>query len=180
MASLSRILPAALALAGGMATGAAQAQQQPPTYHYFEAGFSSGLMSVSADSDHIGADGWMVGYRFNKNVGVQATGFSANTPFHQKLAGDGTPLYDFARYAGVQVVGYIPATSSWDIYGAVGVGRSIYGTAQPGFGNTSKTDGVIEGGLRWQVFQHFATSIELVRVLDAQSTYAALRAEVNF
>jgi len=180
LASISRILPASLALAGGIATGAAHAQAQPPTYHYFEAGFSSGLMSVSAAADHIGADGWMVGYRFNKNIGVQAAGYSANTPFHQKLATDGTPLYDFARYVGVQVVGYIPATSSWDILGAAGVGRSTYGTAQPGFGNTTKTDGLIEAGLRWQVFQHFAASFELERVLDAQSTYGGLRAEVNF
>ena len=168
-----------LALAGGLAAGAAQAQQ-PPTYRYFEAGVSGGLMSVSADSDHIGADGWMIGYRFNKNIGVQAAGFSANAPFHQKLATDGTPLYDFARYAGVQVVGYIPATSFWDIYGAVGVGRSIHGTAQPGYGNLDKTDGVIEGGVRWQMFDHFAVSAELVRVLDAQSTFGALRAAVNF
>ncbi len=178
MASLSRFLPTSLALAGSLGIGAVQAQ--PPVYNYFEAGFSSGLMSVSADSDHIGADGWMVGWRFNKNVGVQVAGFSANTPFHQKLQSDGTPLYDFSRYVGAQVVGYIPATSSWDIFGSAGVGRSTYGTAQPGFGNTTKTDGIVETGLRWQVFQHFAASVQLTRVLDAQSTYAGLRAAVNF
>jgi len=166
-----------LVLAGGLGCGAAHGQ---PATSYFQAGVSGGLMSIAADPDHTGSTGWMVGYRFNKDVGVQVTGFGANTPFHQKPAADGTPLYDFARYVGVQGVGYIPATAYWDLYGALGVGRSSYGTLQAGHGGRSKTDGVVEAGVRYQIFEHGALSGGVVRVLDAQSTNGYLRAEVDF
>lgn len=178
MAFNSRILPSVLALACGLAAGAVQAQQL--SYAYFQAGVSGGLMSVSADPDHTGSIGWMLGYRFNKNLGVQVVGFGAKTPFHQKLASDGTPLYDFSRFVGVQAVGFIPATSSWDLYGGLGVGRSSYGTLQPGFGNSTKTDGIIEAGVRYQIFEHASLSAGLQRVMDAQSTNGYLRGELNF
>ena len=178
MAFTSRILPSVLALASSLAAGAVHAQQL--SYAYFQAGASGGLMSVQADPDHTGSIGWMLGYRFNKNVGVQVVGFGAKTPYHQKLAPDGTPLYDFARFVGVQAVGFIPATSSWDLYGGLGVGRSTYGTLQPGFGNTTKTDGIVEAGVRYQIFEHAALSAGLQRVMDAQSTNGYLRGELNF
>jgi len=174
LASLARLLPLVLVLAAG----AAQAQQR--NYSYFQAGVSTGLMSIAADPDHTGSTGWMLGYRFNVNLGFQLSGYGANTAFHQKATNDGTALYDFKRYDGAQVVGFIPATSDWDIFGALGVGRSTYGTAQAGFGDRTKTDGLVEGGVRWQVVPHFAVSAQLQRVLDAQSTNGALRAELNF
>jgi hypothetical protein len=173
----SRTLTSVLVLAGGLAAGAARGQEATS---YFQAGVSGGLMTVAADPDHTGSIGWMAGYRFDKNFGVQVTGFGAKTPFHQKPALDGTPLYDFARYVGVQAVGYIPATSFWDLYGALGVGRSSYGTLQAGYGGRTKTDGVVEAGVRYQVFEHAALSGGAVRVLDAQSTNGYLRAEVDF
>jgi hypothetical protein len=173
----SRIFTSVLALAGGLAAGAANGQQ---SYSYFQAGVSGGLMSVQADPDHTGSLGWMLGYRFNENVGVQVAGFGAQTPYHQKLAQDGTPLYDFSRYVGVQAVGYIPATAYWDLYGALGVGRSTYGTLQAGFGSRSKTDGLVEAGVRYQVFDHVALSGGISRVVDAQSTNGYLRGEVDF
>jgi hypothetical protein len=179
LASISRI-PRLAAAAAVLALAAVAAQAQQISYRYFMAGISTGLMSVSADPDHTGSTGWMVGYRFNKNVGIQAIGYTANSPFHQRPPADGSALYDFEHYEGLQVVGFIPATSDWDIFGGIGAGRATYGTATPGFGSRDKTDGLVEAGVRWQVVPHFAVSTEIQRVMDAQSTNGTLRAEVNF
>ncbi len=167
----------AFVLGGLAASGAAHAQVN---YSYFQGGISTGLMATQNDSSHMGGTGWMLGYRFNGDVGVQAVGFGANAPFYRVPVANAPAAYDFTRFAGVQAVGYIQATSVWDIYGELGVGRASYGTLTAGASSQKKTDGIFGIGVRWQVWRHVGVSADFSRLMEAQATNGSLRAEFNF
>jgi hypothetical protein len=180
---MHRRLPPAVATAVALAAalalpGAAQAQQID--YTYFQVGVAPGEMSVQLAPTNIASTEGMVGIRFNAYLGAQIVGTFANNPFHQRLATNGTPLYDYKSYIGPQVVGYWPLTAYWDMVGSLGVGRARYGTAQPGYGDISKTDGMVGIGVRWQVVPHFAVSAQVTQVVSASSTSAAGRFEFDF
>ena len=160
--------------------GAARAEpgRQPPTY--FQAGLGLSWANTDTNNSNQGAGDWMIGYRFSQYVGVQAAGFILNSPHHQPVIPGGAPLYDFESYYGVQLVGFLPFTPYWDGYATIGGGQSRLTSATPGAGTQDKGDGSTGVGLRWQVFDHFAMSIDATWLWNAKVVNGGLRAEVNF
>ena len=167
------------AIAGLCLAGAAHAEpgRWPPTY--FQAGIGAGLAATETHDSNQGTTDVMVGYRFNQYVGVQAVAFQINSVAHRPP--DPTaPLFDFEHYWGVQVVGFIPCTPYWDIFGELGGGRSHFTSATPGAGWQEEPEGLVGAGIRWQVTDHAALSLDVVRLWDARVNNGMLRAEFNF
>jgi hypothetical protein len=149
----------------------------PPTY--FMAGIGFGASEAHTEGVTESTTSVMVGYRFNQYVGVQAIGFQFNNVSRQP-SNPAAPAYDFDAFRGVQVVGFLPCTSYWDIVGEAGGGQSRYTSATPGTSSNWKGDGLTGVGLRWQITDHLAASLDVTRVWDARVTHGSLRAEVNF
>jgi hypothetical protein len=168
------------ALAGLGLVTAAQAEpgRQPPTY--FQAGIGGGMTETNTHGSNQGSAEAMLGFRFNQYVAVQAIAFQINDVAHSLPLVPGPPLYDFERFYGGQVVGFIPATPYWDIFGEVGAGQSRLTSGTAGAAPEDKGDWLLGGGLRWQITDHFAASLNVTRLWEARATNGTLRAEVNF
>jgi hypothetical protein len=171
---------ASLAVLAGLCLAAAahaEPGRWPPTY--FQAGIGAGLAATETHDSNQGLTDVMLGFRFNQNIGVQAVGFQINSVAHRPST-PGAPLYDFERYVGVQVVGFIPCTPYWDIFGEIGGGQSRFTSATPGAGSQEQADGLVGAGIRWQITDHVAVSLDAVRLWDARVNNGTLRAEFNF
>jgi hypothetical protein len=161
-------------------SGAARAEpgRYPPTY--FQAGIGWSEVKTDVDTSRQQALDWMAGYRFNEYVGVQAVGFNLNSTWHQPIPPNGATLYDFSSYAGGQVVGFIPCTPYWDIFGELGAGQVHQTSATPGAPALNKTEGIVGTGVRWQIVDHVAVSLGFSYLWDLKVMHTGLRAEVNF
>jgi hypothetical protein len=168
-------LLAAFGLAG---TASAEPGRYPPTY--FQAGIGGSIVKTDTIDQHQDAADWMVGYRINQYVGVQAVGFNLNSTVHQRGVPGGPPLYDFDSYWGGQVVGFIPATPYWDIYGELGGGQ-VHETANvAGAPAHDKGDALTGVGIRWQIIDHFALNLGFSYLWNTKVMHTGLRADVNF
>lgn len=168
---------AALAGLGLVATAQAEPGRSPTTY--FQAGIGGGVAEEASHGSNQGTTSVMAGFRLNQYAGVQAVGFQINSVAHQP-SNPAAPAYDFDRFWGVQLVGFIPCTPYWDIVGEIGGGQSRFTSATPGAGTQDKSDGLVGAGLRWQVTDHVAMSLDVTRLWDARVTNGSLRAELNF
>jgi hypothetical protein len=175
--SIRAAIVAALAAFGFVTAAQAEPGRGPVTY--FQAGIGGGLAATYLSEENQGTVAVMAGYRFNPYVGVQAVGFQVPTVAHQPST-PGAPYYDFERFWGVQLVGFIPCTPYWDLFGEVGAGQAHLTSATPGAGTQDKTDGLTGAGIRWQLTDHFAMSLDVTRLWDTRVTNGTLRAEVNF
>jgi opacity protein-like surface antigen len=160
--------------------GTARAEPGYSPHNYVQAGLGGSIVKTETDTTHQNATDWMVGYRFTDYVGVQAVGYKLNSTFHQRPVAGGPPLYDFESYYGAQVVGFIPCTSYWDIFGELGGGRAHLTSASPGAAAQDKGDGLAGAGLRWQIIDHVAVSLGYSYLINTRVKHADLRAEVNF
>ncbi|HEX4510341.1 MAG TPA: hypothetical protein VH328_09690, partial [Burkholderiaceae bacterium] len=111
---------------------------------------------------------------------VQAVGWRVSSVQHSTFVTGDPPVYDFSSFAGAQVVGYIPCTAFWDLYGEIGAGQVHQVTSWPGISSPDKGDGVAGVGARWQIVDHFAVSLDVSRLWNTQITHTSLRAEFNF
>jgi len=159
--------------------GAAHAEPGRFPVNYFQVGIGGGLAATNLSETNQGTTAVMVGYRFNPYWGVQAIGFKINSVSHQP-SNPGAPYYDFEHFYGVQVVGFIPATPYWDIYGELGGGQVHTSSLTPGAGSQDKGDVLTGVGIRWQMTDHFAMSLGATRLWDTRVTNGTLRAEFNF
>jgi hypothetical protein len=148
--------------------------------NYVQAGIGTGLANTQTSINSEQTFDWMVGYRINSYVGVQAVGWHVNSVQHSTYVASEAPVYDFSGYTGAQIVGYFPATAYWDLYGELGGGRARQVTSWPGVGTQSQGNGLVGIGARWQVVDHFALSLDVSQLWKAQVTHSALRAEFNF
>ena len=176
----SRLATWAAASLTSLATAPALAEPGHTPMHYFQAGIGTGLASTQTSIDNEGNTDWMVGYRFNAYVAVQAVGWHVNSVHHSTVVAGAAPAYDFSNFTGAQVVGFIPCTPYWDIYGELGGGQVHQVTSWPGVASQNKSDGVVGGGVRWQIVDHFALSLGVAQLWNTQVTNTSLRAEFNF
>jgi len=178
----SKITRAAIlaALAGLGLVTAVQAEpgRQPPTY--FQVGLGGGVAETHTHGSNQGTSEAMVGFRFNQYVGVQAVAFQINDVVHAPSTLPGPPVYDFDRFWGAQLVGFIPCTPYWDIFGEIGGGQVHSTSGTPGVAAQDKGDGLTGAGLRWQIVDHFALSLGFSYLWNIKVMHTGLRAEVNF
>ena len=167
------------AVAGLCLAAAAQAEPGRSPTTYFQAGIGAGMAEASTQGTTQGTTSVMAGFRLNEYVGVQAIGFQMNTVSHRP-SNPAAPDYDFERFWGAQLVGFIPCTPYWDIFGEIGGGQSRLTSATPGTTSQDKTDGLVGAGIRWQITDHVAMSLDVTRLWDARVTNGSLRAELNF
>ena len=163
---------------GFLAAAHADSSHQPPTY--FQVGLGGGVAETHTHGSNQGTSEAMVGFRFNQYVGVQAVAFQINDVVHAPSTLPGPPVYDFDRFWGAQLVGFIPCTPYWDIYGEIGGGQSRMTSGTPGAPSQDKGDGLVGAGIRWQITDHIAASLDVTRLWDARVTNGTLRAELNF
>jgi hypothetical protein len=171
---------AATALLAGWAALAAHAEPGHTPMNYFQAGIGAGMASTQTDVDNEGSTDWMLGYRINPYVGVQAIGWRIDSVQHSRFVTGASPVYDFSSFTGVQVVGFVPCTAYWDLYGELGGGQVHQVTSWPGVSSPTEGDGVAGIGARWQMVDHFALSLGVARLWNTQVTHTTLRAEFNF
>jgi hypothetical protein len=165
------------ALAGFVIGAHAEPGRYPPTY--VQVGLGAGVAETNTYSANQGTTSVMAGFRFNQYVGVQAIGFEINNVQHRP-ANPPAPFYEFERFWGGQLVGFVPLTSYWDFYGEIGGGQSRTTSATPGASPQDKTDGLTGAGLRWQILDHVAVTLDVTRLWNARVTNGTLRAELNF
>jgi len=164
----------------GLAAIPALAEPGHTPMNYFQAGVGTGLASTQTSIDHEGNTDWMLGYRFNAYLAVQAVGWHVNSVRHSTVVAGTAPVYDFSNFTGAQVVGFIPCTPYWDLYGELGGGQVHQVTSWPGIASQNKSDGVVGAGVRWQMVDHFALSLGVAQLWSTQVTNTSLRAEFNF
>jgi hypothetical protein len=176
----SRRFAALAALASIGLCDAARAEPGRFPVTYFQAGIGGSVVKTDTDPQHQDATDAMIGFRFNPYVGIQAVGFKLNSTFHQQVVPGAAPLYDFESYYGAQIVGFIPATPYWDIFGEIGGGQVHSTSGTPGVAAQDKGDGLTGAGLRWQIVDHFALSLGFSYLWNIKVMHTGLRAEVNF